>query len=86
MSFHLTQVFGKDNELGFCRKALLTRCLVWIALLSDNTDDPKTEYFSQALAIWTRWSEKVVHDSKEEDEQEIVEVTRILGSSLYIPC
>jgi hypothetical protein len=49
-----------------------------MGLLSDNTGEPKNEYFSQALSIWTRWSEKIIDNPKEE-KTEIIEVTRILG-------
>jgi hypothetical protein len=61
------------------RKVLLPRCLAWMGLLSDIMDEPKPEYFSQALAIWARWSEKAIHDPKEEDKDEMLEVTKILG-------
>ena len=83
-SMNLTQGFDKDEGLAFSRKALLARCLVWMALLSDNTDNPKGEYFPQALAIWTRWSDKIMRDPKEQDKDEIVEVAEILGICLQV--
>jgi len=60
-------------------KQLLARILAWLGLLSDSTDEPKVEYFSQALSIWTRWVEKVLPQPKEEDKDEMLEVTKILG-------
>ena len=73
------EAFFKDEGLITSRKVLLARCLAWMGLLSDNTDEPKNEYFSQALSIWTRWSEKIIDNPKEEDKDEMIEVTRILG-------
>ena len=70
-------MYGKDEGLLASRKVLLARCLAWMGLLSDNSDEPKNEYFSQALSIWTRWSEKI--DNPKEEKDEIIEVTRILG-------
>jgi len=51
-----------------------------MALLSDQTDQPKQEYFSQALSIWTRWSEKVITDPTPDNLQEMSEVAKILGT------
>jgi hypothetical protein len=76
----LQQAFGNDEGLVASRKSLLARCLAWMGLLSDNTDEPNNEYFSQSLSIWTRWSEKVILDPKEDNKDEILEVTKILGN------
>jgi len=51
-----------------------------MALLSDQTDEPKHEYFSQSLSIWTRWSEKVITDLTPDNRQEMSEVAKILGT------
>jgi hypothetical protein len=79
IDFAKSEAFGKDEGLLATRKVLLARCLAWMGLLSDNSDSLKNEYFSQALSIWTRWSEKIIDNSKEDDKDEIIEVTRILG-------
>jgi hypothetical protein len=50
-----------------------------MGLLADNTDSPKQDFFSQALAIWSRWSEKTLHEPKEEETSELNELTSILG-------
>ena len=61
------------------RKQLLARILAWMGFLADSTEEPRVEYFSQALSIWTRWVEKLLPEPKEEDEHEMLEVTKILG-------
>jgi hypothetical protein len=61
------------------RKTLLARILVWMGFLTDSTDSPKIEYFSQALSIWSRWAEKSLPESKEDEKHEMAEVTKILG-------
>jgi hypothetical protein len=65
------------------RKMLLARILAWMGFLADSTDEPKVEYFQQALSIWTHWSEKLFPKPKEEDKDEMTEVTKILGACLY---
>lgn len=67
------------------RKTLLARILAWMGFLSDSTDEPKVEYFSQALSIWSRWAEKLLPDPKEEDKDEMTEVTKILGPLAPLP-
>lgn len=57
----------------------MARCLSWMGLLSDANDNPKNEYLSQALAIWTRWSEKAIHDSRDVDKNEMADVVKVLG-------
>jgi tetratricopeptide (TPR) repeat protein len=57
-----------------------------MGLLSDNTDSPKQELFSQALAIWSRWSEKVIHEPGEQDKDELLEVSKILGTVSNLKC
>src|SRR5271170_1308491 len=49
-----------------------------MALLSDQTDETKHEYFSQALSIWTRWSEMAISDPTPDNRQEMTEVSKIL--------
>jgi hypothetical protein len=53
-----------------------------MGLLSYNTDEPKNEYFSQALSIWTRLSEKVLQEPKEENKDEMLEIIGILCNSI----
>ena len=50
-----------------------------MGFLADNTDSPKQDFFSQALAIWSRWSEKTLNERKEEETNELDELTSILG-------
>jgi hypothetical protein len=53
-----------------------------MGLLSDVTDTPKNEYLSQALAIWSRWSDKAIHDATDADRSEMADVVKILGTIL----
>jgi hypothetical protein len=73
-------VLRKDDGLIRSRKLLLARCLAWVGLLHDFTDSPKNEYFSEALAIWTRWIDKLIHDPKEENRDGMIEVAHFLGT------
>jgi uncharacterized protein YyaL (SSP411 family) len=54
-----------------------------MGLLSDTTSTSNNEYFAQALAIWSHWSEKAIHDAKDADKPELLEVTKILGNPLH---
>jgi hypothetical protein len=72
-------VLGKDEGLHTSRKMITARCLAWMGLLCHNVDDPKNEYFSQALTIWSRWFEKASQDLKEEDKTEVRGIIKILG-------
>ena len=76
-------MLGKDEGLHGLRKLVLARCLGWIGLISENTENPKSECFAQALSIWSRWFEKVSQDAKSEDKDEMSRIVKVLGMFSY---
>jgi len=54
-----------------------------MGLLSNNVDDPKNEFFAQALAIWSRWSDKAINDPKERDQEELTSLVKTLGTPSF---